>query len=573
MIKPSQIRSILLQHDTFWGDQRSEMRQLKALYMTRFWKTRGDSTALRVEMPRAYAMVESYLGSLYSKDPAVKVAPDLRSRGNPQVAQATANTYLRTVRKVLENATRLALIYPCAFVKLAPVASVDPLKRVTSAALSPWEVIVDATAAEWDQQRWVGHVYMVPRSDVIDRYGAAPGKLLGGSHISWLEQEGSAGASDTSSSEEWNQWVRVVELYDMRDDKLLVWSADYDSGDSMLFEGVEVHVGALAEEASAETDNADLDVEMQHEKTGIPYKTASGRPIVPIVPLIFSNDPDVPLRGYSLVARSKDQFCELNLMRSYQANGVRRMARQWLAAAGSLPDDAVLKIMEGVDGEIIEVELANGQRLEDLLHPVPQAPIPADIAMYGATVEQDIRDAGLMAPFTRGEVTKSTATEQNLLAAYTSAEIGRMARTRDEAITGIAHIYNIMLSVVLGDEAEPLSLPNPVGPTMLSADDLTGDFTYWAEDAGNTPLNDAAKQAQFSGLVTLLRDLGADNASILSELIRVFKLSPEFASTIMEKVAEQEEAAEAAVEAPPVADPGAIPLPEEAAVTDGEGLI
>jgi hypothetical protein len=51
-----------------------------------------------------------------------------------------------------------------------------------------------------------------------------------------------------------------------------------------------------------------------------------------------------------------------------------------------------------------------------------------------------------------------------------------------------------MLSVVLGDEAEALSLPNPVGPTILSADDLTGDFTYWAVDAGTTPMSELAKQ-------------------------------------------------------------------------------
>jgi len=174
--------------------------------------------------------------------------------------------------------------------------------------------------------------------------------------------------------------------------------------------------------------------------------------------------------------------------------------------------------------------------------PVPQAPIPGDIQLYAQTVQQDISDAGLLAPFTRGEVTKSTATEQNLLAAYTSSEVGRMARTRDGLITDLARTYNIMLSVVLGDEAEPLALPNPVGPTMLSADDLTGDFSYWAVDAGTTPMGDLQKQQSLQALAPLLVQLGADPALIREELVRVYQLP--------ERLAQPPEAPEAQPGAP-----------------------
>ena len=215
---------------------------------------------------------------------------------------------------------------------------------------------------------------------------------------------------------------------------------------------------------------------------------------MPIIPLYFSRDPGVPLRGYSLVDRSYDQFRELNVMRTYQAQGVRRMARQWLMRAGFMSEDAVAKLSAGRDGEVIEVDLQPGMPLEGNIISAPQAPIPADISLYANTVENDIREAGLLAPFTRGEVSRTTATEANLLQSYTSNELGRMARQRDEVITSIARTYNIILSVVLGDEAEPLALPNPVGPTMLSADDLTGDFRYWAVDAGSTPAGDMMKR-------------------------------------------------------------------------------
>ena len=217
-------------------------------------------------------------------------------------------------------------------------------------------------------------------------------------------------------------------------------------------------------------------------------------------------------------------------MRTYQAQGVRRMARQWMVRAGFLSEDSAAKIAQGLDGEFVEVDLAPGADLAGNILPVPQAPIPGDIAAYATTVDMDIRDAGLLAPFTRGEVTKSTATEQNLLAAYTSSELGRMARIRDAVITGLAQTYNVMLSVVLGDDAEPLALPNPVGPTILSADDLTGDFGYWAVDAGTTPMSDLAKQQSLERLAPILVQLGADPGLILEEMVRVFQL-PENLST------------------------------------------
>ena len=164
MLTPLEAQEIVDAHDMYWDSARPRLRELRALYMTNFWKDReklqANSTVLRTEVPKAYAVVESYLGSLFAKNPAVMVQDDLRKRGNPEVAEATANQYLLTIREQLEDATRLSLIYPCSFIKLAPVENVDPLKRVACTALAPWEVVVDATSGSWEQQRFVGHSYL-----------------------------------------------------------------------------------------------------------------------------------------------------------------------------------------------------------------------------------------------------------------------------------------------------------------------------------------------------------------------------------------------------------------------------
>lgn len=533
MLTPEAASEIVQAHDAYWASLRDRLREYKNLYMTAYWQKGQLDGVLRTELPKAYKVVESYIGSLYAKNPAVNVEADLRGRGNPQVAAASSNQYLIGIREQIEDATRLAFIYPCSFIKLAPVESVDPLKRVSCAALPPWEVIVDDTAPSWERQRHVGHVYLMPLEEASKRYGKGEDEFNARPYSRWIDSSNIAGRDlgfgATTKAASIDRWVRVAEVYDLLSDKLLVWSPDYAGGKDFLFTGVKVQVGGLDEDASAETANTEIEKEIVHETTGIPYKSASGRPVVPIIPVFFSRDPDTPMRGYSLIGRSLDQFRELNVMRTYQAQGVRRMARQWLMRAGFLDEAAAAKVAQGIDGEVIEVDLPPGASLEGNMMAVPQAPIPADIIGYASQVDADINDAGLLAPFTRGEVTNSTATEQNLLAAYTSSEIGRMARARDGVITSVAKTYNIMLSVILGDDAEPLDLPNPVGPTLLSADDLTGDFRYWAVDSGTTPMSDLAKQQALERLVPVLVQLGADPAKVLEEIVRAYQLPESFA--------------------------------------------
>ena len=561
-LTPSEVAEIVAGHDEFFQSKRSLYRECRALYLTRFWRENTyTDNVLRTEVPKAYAVVESYLGSLYAKDPSVVVGADLRGRGNPEVAEATANQFLKSVRQQIEDATRLALIYSPGFIKLSPVESVDPLKRVQASAIPPWQVIVDDTAHSWDNQRFVGHVYMLPVKEAMQRYGKRRDAYTTRPYVKWIESASIAGQKRGESSlgiepgqdSPYAEWVRVVEMYDLRADKLLVWSPDYKDGTKFLFTGVKVQVGALDAEVAADADSGEVETKVVHETTGIPYKTASGRPIVPIIPLYFSRDPDSPLRGYSLIERSKDQFRELNLMRTYQAQGVRRMARQWLVRAGFLSEDGAAKISSGIDGEFIEVDVVPGTPLEGNMMPVPNVPIPADIAIYAQTVSADIDAAGLLAPFTRGEVTRSTATEQNLLASYTSSEIGRMARQRDDAISLMSQTYNTLLSVVLGDDGEPLSLPNPVGPTILSADDLTGDFQYTAVDPATTPMNDLAKRSAIQNLAPLLMQLGIDPKQVLAEIVRTFQLPESF--LIPPEPEPEPEAPEGAPMAPPTQTP------------------
>ena len=124
-LTPSEVAEIVAGHDQHFDSKRSLYRECRALYLTRFWRENTyTDNVLRTEVPKAYAVVESYLGSLYAKDPSVVVGPDLRGRGNPEVAEATANQFLKSVRQQIEDATRLSLIYSPGYIKLSPTESV-----------------------------------------------------------------------------------------------------------------------------------------------------------------------------------------------------------------------------------------------------------------------------------------------------------------------------------------------------------------------------------------------------------------------------------------------------------------
>ena len=61
MLSPSDIRDILERHDTYFNARRDKMREYRRLYLTEFWSDETLDGILRTEVPKAYAVVESYL--------------------------------------------------------------------------------------------------------------------------------------------------------------------------------------------------------------------------------------------------------------------------------------------------------------------------------------------------------------------------------------------------------------------------------------------------------------------------------------------------------------------------------
>ena len=512
-MKPRIVEMYYRNHSKYWDEARAELRQLRAAYMTRYWNKLEAPQQVVIETSRAYEFVEGYIASLFARSPSVVVQSDVRGEGNAQIVQTLCNNFLDNIRTQLEDASRLALIYPNAYLKLIPNDHPDPFQRVTICAVAPWDIIVDTDATGWRDQKFIGHRYYLTLKEARDKYG--PKKFSAHPLIRFLDrvdEDDGYNKQGLEDSEPEFQYVEIIEFYDLVNDKMMVWSPDYQDGDKYLYDGILVPEG---------TDEIK---EVKYSE--IPFKDASGHPISPIIPLYYSRQPDVPMRGYSALRRVYDQVQEVNILRTYQASMVRRAARQWVVEAGVFDAEAMSKLSQGVDGEFIEVELSQGQTLSGSISPVPHTPVPAELERYVQQVQDDFERGSVLAPFTRGESSRATATEITALAAYSSSEIGRLARERDSAIEYIAEVYISIMKLYIKDDGDVIIINGM--PKAINVDDITGDFRFYANDSGATPVSEAVKKQEFLAVMPTLVELGVPLPEILQHLVRMMDLPQSF---------------------------------------------
>jgi len=273
-------------------------------------------------------------------------------------------------------------------------------------------------------------------------------------------------------------------------------------------------------------------------------------PLPPIVPLYYSRIPDSPMEGYSSLFRIYDQIFEKNIVRSFWANAIRRDSRQYLYKEGKIDEDALAKITAGVDGAMIAVD---ADSLDGLIKVVEVPPLSTNFDRYLLAIESDLQRGSVLAPFTRGEATKATATEVAALANYTASEIGKMARERDEAIELMSQIYIRMLVDLLKSEDVEDTVIADGEVFRVTAEKLEGKFRFAASDQSNTPVASVMKRNELIQLLPVLQGLGIDPAKIKEQIIRQFDLPKSFGEEMP-----------AAPPAPPAALPQApMPMPDD----------
>ena len=508
---------LLTDHERYWEYMRRDMEKYKTLYETRFWDDRQDDpTAITIQTQDCYAYVESYLAGLYAKNPAIVLKKGLRGLGDPEKSAAVVNEFLKHSREQIEEASRMALIYPSAYFKVIPVDSEDIYDKLLPVALPPWEVIIDRDASRHDQQRYIGHVYFCPLHMAQERFGNKKYEAV--QRDEYFKYDGNQYPEEDAKmrSTQFDKYIKVVEMYDLIHDRLQFWTPNWGEGKKFL------------------SDDP------------IPFRDYANRPVVPLIPFFFSSMPDQPMIGYSAVKRIYDQCYEKNVVRSFQAGAIRKASRQYLVKKGMLDEEQMAMVTSGIDGLFIEVD---DEDLASVIRPIPHTQTPTEVGLYAQTMTDDKNEGDSLAPFARGEaMNRATATEVAALASYSSSQLGQLARKRDAAIEKLALTYLNILGLFLEeDKPQPVLLDDV--PQVVRSSDVQGDFGVFAADMATTPMSEQLQKQQLLENIPTLIELGVPPPEVLKEVIRVLGLPESFIPEAAPPPAEEEMGTPGAIDA------------------------
>ena len=493
---PKIMRAIVQAHKRYWDDQQRDMYRFKRAYECRFWSSEMmDPTQITIQTSDAYGYIESYISSLFTKNPGVVVKNGLKGTGAPKKATALCNDFLSKQRAPIEDASRLALIYPNSFIKVYPKDAENVYDRVDLTAVPPWNVIIDRDALRWEDSRFVGHIYYMNLPLAKGRFGNKDFR-----HVQYEQYFDKFAGTDKTESDiddigegdaHMFQYIEVIEFYDIQNDTLYFYSEQYAQGNKWL------------------------------EKGQIPFRDLNDEVVIPVIPMYYNRLPDRPMVGYSAMRRIYDQIFEINMIRTYQANAVRKCSRQYIIKKGTLDEDQIAQITSGIDGLFIEID---NDDLAGAIRPLPQNPTPPELETYYRQVQDDKDKGSIMAPFTRGEATKASATEIAALAAYTSTELGRLARERDNVIEYIAKAYLSIVSLYINEDNVRDLIVIDGETVVITPDDLSSDFYVYAIDQASTPISETIRKREFIQSIPLLQSLGVPNETLLKELVNALNL-------------------------------------------------
>lgn len=520
-------------HNAYWDRYRVRMRDLTRAYNGCILG-KEDMTSYRdlygrvVELSDGYALVESYMSSLFLKGPAVAVSQGPDEEGDAHTVESVANRFLWDQQPAVEQLLRQAIIYPFSVLKLGLNVNTkgknprvrNVLDQVDMRVVYPWDVIVDMSATRWDLQRYTGIRLYVPMLEAIERWGnkrwkpaakndyleetnstqgSIPVLSAGGGVGRARKEEADRYISSDSKESKALSWVEVWEVYDMQAGEVVWWSPCLPSNDGIV------------------------------DREDIPFSFADGSPCAPLVPLYIGMNPQFALQGQSTLGRSYDLIWEKTTLRTVESHAFRRDSRLWGSKKGTLSEEAKARIAENKDMSVIEVDILPDQSIQDALFLFPTATLSPDFERYESKIQQDLDRGNILAPFTRGVATNSTATEIAALTQYTDSEIGRMARCRDRAMELTAETYIRMLHSILVANPDAKTVTTvDAKTTVLTADAIDGDFRYAASDQSSTPLSASIRRQRFIEVLPMVRTLATSTAPIdkilLEHLVQEFDL-------------------------------------------------
>jgi hypothetical protein len=337
--------------------------------------------------------------------------------------------------------------------------------------VSPYDIFVDPEATSLDDARWIAQRIIRPLDEAQrdKRYKPSARKRLD------ADASTSAGYDDRNDVERYlfdEERVIVYEFYDIAENTMSVCS---QSGDEFLVDPV-------------------------------PMPYAYGQPFVML------RNYDVPDQFYPIGDLEAIQSLqeELDKTRTQLVNARKRYARKYLYHERSFGPEGREALESDEDGRLVPVVDEN-KPLSEVVMPMPQIPLSADVYNVSAIIEQDINMVSGVSEYARGQMPeiRRTATEASIIADAGNARAADKLAIVELALSHIARrVVQVMQQYMTGEQMARVATTG--GGNLFityTRDDITGEYDFAIEAGSTQPMNDTIRKNQAVNLLNAMAPL------------------------------------------------------------------
>ena len=396
--------------------------------------------------------------------------------------------------------------------------------------ISPFDVYVDPQATTLEEASWIAQRLVRPLEEAKNdnRYKPSARKRLSNNYVPDVDKE-----EINDKAQYLPEQVVIWEYYDMKANTLSVYA---DGADEFLIDPV-----------------------------AMPY--AYGQPFVMV------RNYDVPDQFYPIgdLESIESLQLELDKTRSQLMNDRKRYARKWLYHERSFGPEGREALESEDDGRMVPVVDEN-KPLSEVVVPMPQIPMSADMYNYSAIIEDDINTVSGISEYARGAMPeiRRTATESSIIADAQNARAADKLAIVEICISHVARrVIQLMQQFMTGDQiARVTSVGGEDMFVNYTRDDITGEYDFSVQAGSTQPMNDTIRKQQAISLMNAVAPLVGtviDPAALAMHVLENGFGIKDPAKFIMQAQPAPQEAEEAVGEeqmVPPPPDLGGVPMPE-----------
>lgn len=595
MIRDEAVFEAVGEFDTWVDTERVAWQRYRYAFEDKFWNGQGGESKvitgypLKLQINQIRPWVFSYVDSLFHKGLRTVVSAPSLPRGDvaalvgrdaapdapkPKVAIAKLLDFWMARVEIEETTERgfiMAMMYPEIGLKIGLDMTIigekgHPIEAIWVDALPPWECLWDRRARSRRQMRYFGHVYWIGREELVQRFPEVADADITPMIAPDVVEDGTKKANTKNPSElRDDQQVRILEFYDLtcgeteKDQQFRIYILEGVKGGRRLLKSMEM-----------------------------PFDDVTGHALCNLIPGVFVNVPEHPMRGIAPVASLYEINSEQNYTHTFLMNAARRdSARHLLARKNALDEEAMSKLTSGNDMEVVGVE--GEDNLDRVASWLKTAPLStALLKVMEALLLAQEKVAGT-SPLTRGQALKyASAAEIHSLVGYDESTLGRIRKRMDVMVVALLKLFLRVLAAAM-DEASKTSITVLVEEQEVVVERawLDEDWEIAIADAASTPLAEAQKRQDLQLILPVLMQLyplaqqpgpiGTAARAIIRYVVQIYELPSDMGIDALQAAPSQETAAGASPpgvlpSAPPGPDAaGSLPVPT--AATDPAGAL